>query len=359
MSNTNLFDCETKDRKRPIDIAAEYGNLDILKHLFDIQEFKKFDGKQGTVALINAAVCHRESEVLSFLKKQHKHMLHRHLNTLHFACRQLHGHKMVLDLIDERSIMYQDKQTGSSPLMVAVQHRQAECVKQLLSHEACTQEVIQLVSSVTLRTVFHICAEVNQEEITKQLCQPCHLSSLVVLAADILGDTPLHICAKVDNALMSKLLLDYMKNKSPSREITASSTSTKYRSMTNLDANGRVPSKPVINNAHTTNQQTSPVEHIHTTLLKKNKNKYTPLHVAIYNGNLDVIQEILQYSNLRVINACDDQMRTSLHMAAEKGEKVLNCDHSVTSVHNLFYNNNVIKANYDRFIEFSTDDKRI
>jgi ankyrin repeat protein len=334
LNDNRLFDYETIDKKRPIDIAAEYGNLDILKHLFDLKEFRKIDEKKSTAALINAAVSHRESEVLYFLKRQHQHLLHRHLNTLHFACRQLHGHKMVSHLIDEKTIMYQDKKTGSSSLMVAVQHRQTECVKQLLSHEACTQEAIQLVSSVTLRTVFHICAEVNHDEITTELCKPPYLSSLLVRAADLQGDTPLHICAKVGNACMSKLLLDYIKNNSSSSEVTLHSTT--HRSITNLDGNSRVPSKPATSKMHTTNHQTSTIGHIQKMLIKKNKKKYTPLHEAIYNGNLNVIQEMLHYSDLSVINAYDDQKRTSLHMAAEKGEKVINHRHFVTSVSNLF-----------------------
>jgi ankyrin len=309
LNEPKLFDCKTRDKKRPIDIAAEYGNLDVLKHLFDIDEFRQLDEKKGTAALINAAICHRESEVLSFLKRQHEHVFSHHLNTLHLACRQLHGHKMVSHLINKDSIMYQDKQTGNSPLMVAVQHHQIECVKELLSHKAYTQEAIQLVSPVTLRTVFHICAEVNEERITRELCQPRYLSSLLVLAADISGDTPLHICAKVGNVYMSKLLLDYINNISSSVETISHSTT--YRSMTNLDATG----------------------HVYTILNKKNKNKHTPLHVAIYNENLNIIHEILNYSDPSVINACDDQKRTSLHMAAEKGEKVINYNIHVGITH--------------------------
>ena len=217
--------------------------------------------------------------------------------------------------------MYQDKQTGFSPLMVAAQHRQVECVKQLLSHPACTQEAVHLVSSVTLRTVYHICAEVKQDEMTKELCQPRYLSSLLVMAPDIQGDTPLHICAQVGNAYMAKLLLDYIENNFSSREVTPhTTTTTAHRSMTNLDVNGLVPSKPSRSKIHTTNQQTRATEYVHRTLMKKNKNKYTPLHVAISYGNLNVIEKMLQYSHPSVINAFDDQMRTSLHMAAEKGE---------------------------------------
>jgi ankyrin repeat protein len=332
----NLFECKTKDKKKPIDIAAEYGNIDIFQYLFDMHEFQKINSKESTATLINAAVSHRENEVLSFLKEQYNHLLHRHLNTLHFACRQLHGHKMISHLIDEKSIMYQDKKTGSSPLMVAVQHRQLECVTELLkSNVASKEEAIHLVSPITLRNVFHICAEVNREDITSALCQsqPCYLSTLLVLAADLQGDTPLHICAKVGNTHMTKILLDYIENNSSSIYTEVIPHSATRRTMTNLDANGRVPSKPTPTKMHTTNtRQTSNMSLLDTMLLKKNKNKYIPLHVAIYYGNFDVIETIFfhlkSFSHLNlletIIKARDDQKRTSLHMAAEKGEEVIN-----------------------------------
>jgi ankyrin repeat protein len=57
-------------------------------------------------------------------------------------------------------------------------------------------------------------------------------------------------------------------------------------------------------------------------LTKKNKGKLIPLHVAIQAGNLDVINEMLRYADPSLLNVCDDQQRTSLHMAAAKGEKV-------------------------------------
>ncbi|CAF1436980.1 unnamed protein product [Adineta ricciae] len=320
LNEPKLFECETKDKKRPIDIAAEYGNLDILKHFFEIEELRiinRNDIKKGTATLINAAVRHREDEVLSFLKRQYQHILHPHLNTLHFACRQLHGHKMVSHLINKHSIMYQDKYTGSSPLMIAIQHRQIECVKELLSHKECTQNVIDLVSYITLRTAFHFCAEANEKEITKLLCQAHYMTKILVLAVDILGDTPLHICAKVGNAFMIKILLDYIKQISSSMNIISySSTSSNIK---NLNNNNRIPLKLLSDKHSDINRQISTNEYIYTILNKKNKNKHTPLHVAIYNGNLNVIKEILKYSHQSVVNACDGQKRTSLHMAAEKG----------------------------------------
>jgi hypothetical protein len=44
------------------------------------------------------------------------------------------------------------------------------------------------------------------------------------------------------------------------------------------------------------------------------------MYVAIQAGNLDVINEMLKYADTSVINMCDDQQRTSLHMASAEGK---------------------------------------
>jgi ankyrin repeat protein len=67
------------------------------------------------------------------------------------------------------------------------------------------------------------------------------------------------------------------------------------------------------------NQESPMMTNIESMLSERNKSKYTPLHVAIYYGNFNVIREILSYATSNIINACDDQNHTSLHMAAEKG----------------------------------------
>lgn len=318
-NHEELFDYETKDRKTPVDIAAEYGSPDILQRLVGHETFKKIDKVEGTPALINAAIRHRENDVLNFLKREYEHIIHSHLNTLHFACRQLHGHKMIAHLINGQSIMYQDKKTGTSPLMVAVKHRQTQCVQELLSHRDFKVEAIQLVNPINLQTVFHMCAEVNRTEITNAICSPRWLSVLSILCTDIDGNTPLHICAKVGNSNMTRILLEFISNRSSSK--TTISQSNAHRSMTNLDVDGRVPKKQANTKTHVQKYNTTANTDVHKLLMKKNKEKYTALHVAIYNGNFNVINEMIVYCDPSVVNACDAQWRTSLHMAAEKGEK--------------------------------------
>jgi ankyrin len=294
----SLFDYKTRG-KRPIDVAAEYGNLIVIRHLLQIKP-SETDSKEGVVALVQAAVRHHENEVLSFLKKRYENTLNRHLNTLHFACRQLHGDKMVSDLINPKSIMYQDKQSGFSPLMVAIQHRQLKCIKELLGHNDFTSEAFELTSFISFSTVLHICAKVNQKDITDAIFDCPYMSISLVVAADVQGDTPLHICAQVGNAYMTNRLLDYMSQTiSPTVPLKRSDQKTR----------------------NTSSQSASLSNHVYKMVAKKNKSKLTPLHVAIHYGQVDIIKKMFEFlvHPSSMINEHDDQWRTSLHMAAEKG----------------------------------------
>lgn len=309
-----LFNCKTLDGMRPLDTAAEYGNLEIVKGLFERSKSQPSDNNTLNI-LISAAVRPREDKVLSYLKDKNMLIDHHH-TTLHFACRQLHGHKLISHLINHASIMYQDKQDGFSPLMVAVKHRQLGCVEELLSHNAWTEEAFELTSPNSLLTVLHICAEVNEDKITTALMKSRRISSSLIGATDLMGNTALHICAKAGNAYMTQLLLF------PSTPVVPiSKTPPPPRSMTNLDSNGRVLQMSTWSTPATVRQEVSANKHVEAMLTKKNKDKLTPLHLAIQSGKLNVIIEMLKVPNSSsIINACDDQRRTSLHMAAEKGE---------------------------------------
>jgi ankyrin repeat protein len=315
--DSSLLDYKTRNNKRPIDVAAEYGNLIVIQRLLQIKPLE-IQSEEGVAALVQAAARHHQNEVLLFLKKQYQQVLNRHLNTLHFACSQLHGDKMLLHLINPKNIMYQDKQSGFSPLMVAVQHRQLKCIKELLGHNDFTSEAFELTSSISLSTVLHICAKVNQNDITTAIFDCPYMSISLVVTADVQGDTPLHICAQVGNVYMTQRLLDYMsQNISPVVPISHQPT---RRTMTNLDSNGRAPSKwSDQKTLNTSSQSTSLNDHVYKMLTKKNKSKLTPLHVAIHYGKVDVIEKMFKFVHPSIINEHDDQWRTSLHMAAEKG----------------------------------------
>ncbi|CAF1136805.1 unnamed protein product [Adineta steineri] len=276
---SQLFNRETHDKKKPIDIMIEYNDPDVIKHFFDLRP---------------------ENKVLSMLKQQYNEAINYDPSRLSLACRQLHGLKTISHLINPHSIMYCDKQTGLSPLMVAVQYRQLKCVNELLNNKYFTQEAFELVGDVSFCTVLHVCTKVYHKEITKALFNSRFMSNTLATTADVLGNTPLHTCAQVGNVYMTQVLLGYITGHN------SSSYSPKFFKMSNHNADKRM-------------QPESTIRHAHVLLTKKNKEKLTPLHVATQAGQLDVINEMLRYANASMINMCDDQQRTSLHMAAAKG----------------------------------------
>jgi ankyrin repeat protein len=147
------------------------------------------------------------------------------------------------------------------------------------------------------------------------------MSNTLLVTADMLGDTPLHICAQVGNVYMTQLLLGYIIDHSS--PVTTFSQSPVLLTMINRDANRRVPPEPSVTRVNKViSHYRSASRHAHAMLIKRNKGKLTSLHVAIQAGNLDVVNEMLKYADPSVINMCDDQQRTSLHMAAAKGKKV-------------------------------------
>lgn len=269
-----LFNYEMHDKKKSIDIMIEYNDPKIIKHFFD---------RTNMITLEDIAALSPENKVVSLLKQQYEQAMNHDHSRLYFACRQLHSSKTVSHLINPHSIMYLDKQTGLSPLMVAVQHRQLECIKELLNNKYFIQEAFNLVSNISLGTVLHICAKVHHKEITKILFNSRFMSNTLAITADVLGNTSLHICAQVGNVYMTQLLLDYITGHNLSTQSIVTSS-----------------------------------------LIKKNKDKLTPLYVAIQAGHLDVVNNILKYADASVINMCDDQQRTGLHIAAAKGEKKIN-----------------------------------
>lgn len=272
----------------------EYNDVDIIQHFFDLRHHREIDP---------------ENKVLSLLKQQYEQAINHDPSRLSSACHQLHSFKTIVHLINPHSVIYRDEQSGLSPLMIAVQHRQLRCITELLNNKYFTQEAFDLVSSVSFCTVLHICAKIHHKEIAKVLFNSRFMSNTLAIAANVLGDTPLHTCAQVGNVYMTQLLLGCF-------------TGHNLSMITSNDFKLPRPLKMINHNtARQMQLEPSVIQHAHGLLIKQNKEKLTPLHVAIQAGHLNVINEMLKYADASVVNMCDDQQRTSLHMAAAKGKK--------------------------------------
>lgn len=304
-----------------MDVAIEYNDPEVIKDFLDGKYVRDINAKLDEITLDDTVISSSENKVLSLLKQQYDEVMNHDHSLLYFACRQLHGHQTISHLINPNSIIYQDKQIGLSPLMVAVQCRQVHCVQELLSNKHFTQEAFNLVNHLTFRTVLHICAKVQNVEITNALFCSRFMTKTLAVATDTLDNTPLHICAQVGNIYMTQMLLGYITNHN--LILSSLSKSQNFHPKINPDYNHRLLTVSSIDSTNSTINDTSysDLEHryTHDMLTKTNKDNLTPLHLAVQAGKLDVLNEMLKYADSFVINRCDDQQRNSLHMAAIKG----------------------------------------
>lgn len=272
---------KTFDGKRPIDIAAENGHLDIMGEL---------EGnppeEPDISALAHAAVRYKTGASIFFLRCQSFYFPK---DILHAACRERHGHNSISALPITNNDLKKQDLDGFTPLMVAVKHRRYECVKTLIDTGEFDEEIIDIQDLNLKRTVLHICAEIKHEKITNILFDAIKdLNNIrnMLVQKDTMGDTPLHICAQEDNDHMCQKLLELYK--------------TLPRS----------------------NPGRTPIWNL------KNYNKLIPFQEAVRNNQLKTVKTMLDgipnsKSRKDMIDATDDNLCTNLHIAALKGESTI------------------------------------
>lgn len=274
-------DCKTYDNKRPIDIAVEYGTIDIVEKCLSENENPK-----GVNALIRAAIRHRTGIALS-----HPYVPNAYDDqALHYACRQFYGHKSIDSILTEKRIKAHDT-NGYTPLMVAIKHRQLKAVEALLKSKHFKNNVLeQLTEYDTKRTVLHICAEVNENDITNCLLSACfkfYPNNELFIKTDSMRNTPLHTCAQRGNSYMCEKLLERFEKSKNTQRTTQKSGELTMWTMTN-------------------------------------HNERTALHEAIQNGHSDVVKTMHKWIDStdfeKMTDICDEELRTTLHMAAAQGQ---------------------------------------
>jgi ankyrin repeat protein len=276
---------KTYDNKRPIEVAVEYGHRDIVKKYFSHHHSPK-----GIKEIVHAAVQHHRVEVLHYLQSKSLGNEADYEHFLHHACRELYGHQLIDGIVFEKEMLICDK-NGFTPLMLTVKHRRVKAVRKLLSNNFCNKEVFEKrTDDGSERTVLHICAEVNENDITDVLLEKFHKlyknDNKPWIMYDVMGNTPLHICAQKNNVHMcDKIMQCYKPNSNDSR---------------NESSEGW------------------------TLWTMKNHDKWTALHEAIQHGHFDIVEKMCKLMNHKafreVAAIVDEDLRTSLHMAAEKGQ---------------------------------------
>ena len=284
--------CTFYDNKRPIDIAAEYGHIEIVgKYL------PKDENPKGINALIRAAIRHRTDKVLSYVQDTHHDGdIHSYHQALHYACRHFHGHQSIKRITFEPEISKYNE-NGYTPLMLAIKHRQVNAVIELLNNKHCPKKVIKMTTNDgTKRIVLHICAEVHEDKITDVLLKQYFTwyegDTELLVTSDVMKNTPLHTCAQKGNLYMCKKLIEYYKLKQSSNE----------------------PPYP-------------PEKKEQTMWTMTNHKKWTALHEAIYNGYADIV--VTMQTNMNpadfesMSEIVDEELRTTLHLAAAQGQLIL------------------------------------
>ncbi|CAF0876303.1 unnamed protein product [Adineta steineri] len=270
----DLFQMKTIDNKSPFEWAAEYGHDDKVQQYLEKQSDTP-GSNQGVRSLLHAAVRFNNPDTLSQLVPTEETKTY----ILNLACRELHGYKRLQDpkfsgFFDKNTMSTGISKEGFTPLMIAVKNRRYECIQILLNDNYCDKTILEKSSNDLERTVLHICAEYPDEAITDSLLGKVKQYGSNMTSVDVLGNTALHICAQKNNQYMCEKLLA-------------------------IDQDQTLKMLEVRNNSG-----------------------YTPFHEAINKGFSKIVEQMIKTvpDSKKLIDKCDDELQTSLHKAAAKGD---------------------------------------
>ena len=276
---------KTADNETPLKVAVKYGRLDLLKELWpNISTLINQTNFQCVHADTNHPFVNVETNSDTVLNNI--------LLRFYWSCRQIDRHQLIGKEIISNILMDQSfepnyyREDGFTPLMVAVKYRHVEYVELLLKSPFCNMKVLEKRSFCFKRTVLHICADIRDEKITDLLLNKAQMIGLNVTAIDVMGDTPLHVCAKKNNIHMCEGLLSLRDN------------------------------YPQLIFDPKTNK---------TQLEMRNNDGLTPLHEATRRKRYEIVKSMLKFGDdseqlKQLIMPTVKNLRTSLHLAALKGK---------------------------------------
>ena len=273
----------TSDNKTPLDLAAEYGHLHIVKEYFE-DPLMQIDSNHPVNALILAAAYyHTDSDQIKSVR-----VTKQALYKFYWCCHQADRHDLIPDdmipsILNDQSMRPCTYKDGFTPLMIAVKYQRVKCVEKLLKSSLCNRKVFEKFSHYFKRNVLHICAESKNNIITDLLLDKVQSINFNVTQVDIMGNTPLHTCVQVNNIYMSHRLISLSQN-----------------------------DPKLIMDPKTDRIQ----------LKIRNNDKLTPFHEATKYERLEIVEQMLKSVNdpRKLIMEPDQELRTSLHIAALKGK---------------------------------------
>ena len=264
------------------------------------------------------------------------------LNTFHTGT-ELHTAAVNGDKLTILKILEQDgdihtinkgDKYGRTALVYTVFGDWFECADVLVRHEASLSQV-----DCDKRSVLHWAAYLNRPKFIKLFLD--HMGNLECNFGDKDGRTALHYAAMQSNSKCLRLLLRHLMlneknlNKTDNELMTALHWSVFYNRLENFnlltrggadtkkrDAKGRCLLHMAVLNSNADSVR------IVRTLLKLNRhfsrqvdivNKHTSLHLAVANGNQDLVRELCQAEE-PALNDLDDLSRSVLHYAVLRND---------------------------------------
>ncbi|CAF1215599.1 unnamed protein product, partial [Didymodactylos carnosus] len=253
----------------------------------------------------------------------------RGLTPLHVAC-LYDCDGIVEDLIhneiQQQAVERREIQQNFTPILVAANKNHPRCVVILFDYLVRHQLGVAqdaFIETLTNRNIFHICAEYSRLEVLQALIAAVnkvdnehviklmHEKLLMSGTADT-GETPLHIAAKIGNPKICEELIKL-------EAICTKKIENKYN--VGIDKQSYI-FHFLSSVARVTDRASDTVRNM---IMKKNHQERSSIHQAVQYGRQDVVKYFLTMKNMnlidrgKVIKDVDSGMKTSLHLAAEKG----------------------------------------
>ncbi|CAF3895022.1 unnamed protein product [Rotaria sordida] len=168
------IDVDILDHKDLIKVAAAYGHLDIVMQY--LEKVSTQTDRSSTIhQFILAAVRCRGKSILSHFADEVNNVSSR----LYWICRQSNGDELIhydkycKTLITEESMSHQyEDDYYFTPLMIAIKYRRVQCIKKLVQ-------------------------KIQDNDITDLLLNAAKKKNVNVIDNDMMGNTPVHICAQL------------------------------------------------------------------------------------------------------------------------------------------------------------------
>ncbi|KAK7074366.1 hypothetical protein SK128_009451 [Halocaridina rubra] len=321
----NYFNSTNNIRKTPLHFAAHKNLVETLKILLEADADITAKDEDGYTPLHVAVANGNEDivkELIKFMKSRNRNTRdvfnvknNMRKTPLHFAART--GNLDILKVLLDAGVdvIAKDKD-GYTALHVAIASEKDKVIQELLNFEKIKQDYIAdlLVAKNNIgKTVLHFACHVGHLEVLKVLLG----SGADILAKDKDGYTPLHVAIAAGKEDIVYELIQFGK-------------ATKRNTADSINASNNMRKTPLHFAAHTGHLRISEMLlDAGAVITAKDKDGYTPLHVAIAAEKEDIVRKLMQFIKNRkenlhsLLNARNKIQKTPLHFAVHTGNMAI------------------------------------